>query len=195
MRKGAATRERIIETAAQVFNVHGYQGGSISELMARTGLKKGGIYNHFSSKEELAVAAFDHAVSLILKKINEAVRPHKAPGMRMNALLDFFLRYALDPPVEGGCAIMNTLTDSDGTNPALEARAKAALETVLRRLAGLIQQGIDAGEFHPDNDAESTAVTIYAMLEGGILLARAYEDIRPMELITLQIHKILAMTA
>lgn len=199
MRKGEATRERIIETAAQVFNVHGFHGGSMAELMAQTGLKKGGIYNHFSSKEELALAAFDHAVSLILKKINEAVRPHKTPEKRINALLEYFLRYALHPPVEGGCPIMNTLTDSEGTNPALKARAKAALEKVIRRLAGLIQQGIDAGEFHTATDAatdgktpaQTTAETLFAMLEGGILLTRAFDDIRPMELIVGQIRAML----
>jgi len=32
-----------------------------SELMEATGLKKGGIYRHFSSKEELAAEAFDYA--------------------------------------------------------------------------------------------------------------------------------------
>lgn len=195
MRKGAATRERIIETAAQVFNVHGYHGGSLSELMARTGLKKGGIYNHFGSKEELALAAFDHTVSLMMKKINDAVRPHKTPGKRMNALLDFYLRYALDPPVEGGCAIMNTLTDSDGTNPGLKARARAALELLIQRLAGLIQQGIDSGEFLPNTDAKSTAVTMAAMIEGGILISRAFDDIQPMEHVARQIRGILSMTA
>jgi len=195
MRKGAATRERIIETAAQVFNVHGFHGGSMAELMAQTGLKKGGIYNHFASKEELAVAAFDHAVSLMVKKINDSVRPHKTPGARMNALLGFYLRYALDPPVNGGCVIMNTLTDSDSTNPALKARAKAALEMVLRRVAGLIQQGIDSGDFHPKGDAQSTAVTLFAMLEGAILLSRAFDDLQPMELLTRQIRTVLAMEA
>src|ERR1700760_2334347 len=59
MTKGKQTRQRILAAAAPVFNQHGYEGSSLSELMEVTGLKKGGIYRHFSSKEELAAEAFD----------------------------------------------------------------------------------------------------------------------------------------
>src|ERR1700692_5155036 len=61
MSKGQETRQRIVAEAAALFNQHGFEGGSISELMKATGLEKGGIYRHFSSKEELAVEAFDFA--------------------------------------------------------------------------------------------------------------------------------------
>src|ERR1700678_1948300 len=60
MTKGEQTRRRIVEAAAPIFNKRGYEGASLSELMEATGLKKGGIYRHFSSKEELAAEAFDY---------------------------------------------------------------------------------------------------------------------------------------
>jgi AcrR family transcriptional regulator len=41
-------------------NKRGYEGSSLNDLMEATGLKKGGIYRHFSSKEELAAEAFDY---------------------------------------------------------------------------------------------------------------------------------------
>src|ERR1700760_1245310 len=59
--RGSATRQRIIEQSAPIFNQRGYAGTSMSELMAATGLEKGGLYRHFESKESLAVAAFDYA--------------------------------------------------------------------------------------------------------------------------------------
>ena len=59
--RGEGTRRRIVEQSAAVFNRHGYAGTSMSELMAATGLEKGGLYRHFESKEELAAAAFDYA--------------------------------------------------------------------------------------------------------------------------------------
>src|SRR2546429_6648187 len=59
--KGAQTRQRIISEAAGLFNRRGYHGSSLQDLMEATGLEKGGIYRHFSSKEELAALAFDHA--------------------------------------------------------------------------------------------------------------------------------------
>src|SRR3954471_15642467 len=59
--KGEHTRRKIVEQAAQIFNRRGYDGGSLSGLMEATGLKKGGMYRHFSSQEELALEAFDYA--------------------------------------------------------------------------------------------------------------------------------------
>jgi len=59
--KGQKTRERIVAEAANLFNQRGFEGSSMSEVMAATGLEKGGIYRHFSSKEELAAEAFDYA--------------------------------------------------------------------------------------------------------------------------------------
>src|SRR5215831_21209308 len=60
MTKGELTRKRIVEAAAPIFNQHGYAGSSLNALMEATGLKKGGIYRHFSGKEELAAEAFDY---------------------------------------------------------------------------------------------------------------------------------------
>src|SRR5947199_130742 len=60
--KGDRTRRRVIEQAAPVFNTRGYWGSSVRDLMEASGLQKGGIYNHFGSKDELALAAFDHDV-------------------------------------------------------------------------------------------------------------------------------------
>ena len=63
--KGAATRQRIVELAAPVFNQRGYVGASMRDLVDATGLEKGGIYNHFGSKEQLALEAYDYAMNLV----------------------------------------------------------------------------------------------------------------------------------
>ena len=60
MTKGKLTRQKMVAAAAPIFNQRGYEGSSLSALMEATGLKKGGIYRHFSSKEELAAEAFDY---------------------------------------------------------------------------------------------------------------------------------------
>ena len=57
MSKAEKTKENIVKQAAALFNQKGYSGSSISDIMQATGLQKGGIYNHFNSKEELALEA------------------------------------------------------------------------------------------------------------------------------------------
>ena len=73
MTKGERTRLEIVRNAAPLFNTKGYEGTSLSDLMAATGLQKGGIYRHFASKEELAGEAFDYAWRRAFEKRLEGV--------------------------------------------------------------------------------------------------------------------------
>ncbi len=73
MTKGEQTRNRIIQQAAELFNKRGYTGSSINDVMACTGLQKGGIYRHFESKEQLALTAFDYAQRQSTARLEAAV--------------------------------------------------------------------------------------------------------------------------
>ena len=94
MRKGEQTREVIVQRAARLFNEQGYYGASLSDIMRATGLEKGGIYNHFGSKEELALEAFDYAVGLINQRIRAAILAQPNTYNRLIALIEAFSRTA-----------------------------------------------------------------------------------------------------
>ena len=72
-RKGEQTRERIIHESAALFNVHGYAGTSLSDIIAAADIQKGGLYRHFDSKEEIALAAVDYALRLRIEEVRAAV--------------------------------------------------------------------------------------------------------------------------
>ena len=57
--KGQATRASILQTAAEVFAERGYAETTLSELIARSGLTKGALYVHFTSKEQLALTVLE----------------------------------------------------------------------------------------------------------------------------------------
>src|SRR6201996_2073291 len=59
--KGEKTRQKIVAKAAVLFNQRGFEGCSMQDIVEASGLEKGSIYGHFSSKEELALEAFDFA--------------------------------------------------------------------------------------------------------------------------------------
>ena len=90
MKKGKLTREMILEKAAGLFNSRGYFGASISDVMEATGLEKGGIYNHFGSKDELALAAFDHVVAINSAKVLDAVKQQNGAVDKLIAIVDSF---------------------------------------------------------------------------------------------------------
>ncbi|KAM3111580.1 MULTISPECIES: TetR family transcriptional regulator [unclassified Phormidesmis] len=65
MGKGETTKLDILQQAAPIFNQQGYAGASIAAIMQAAGLQKGRIYNHFESKEQLALETFNYSVRLV----------------------------------------------------------------------------------------------------------------------------------
>jgi TetR/AcrR family transcriptional repressor of nem operon len=114
MTKGEQTRRNIVAAAAPIFNQHGYEGSSLADLMSATGLKKGGIYRHFSSKEELAAEAFDFTWESAWKARMLHVDKETTGVVRLKQLIANFIDYR--SPIAGGCPILNTAVDADDGN-------------------------------------------------------------------------------
>lgn len=55
MKRGAATRARILEAAEQLFAEHGFQAATTAAIARRAGVAEGSIYRHFESKQDLLV--------------------------------------------------------------------------------------------------------------------------------------------
>ena len=176
MSKGTQTRERILERAAQLFSRQGYFGSSLADIMHETGLEKGGIYNHFSSKEQLALEAFDYAYGLVQQRVQVALHDKKHAVERLLALIEVFKSIADDPPVEGGCPILNTAIEADDAQPALKARAAAAMDDWRDTFHRILTKGIAKQEVRPDVDADVVATLFISMLEGAVMLSKLYDD-------------------
>ena len=174
MGRGEETRERIVATAAGVFNERGFAGASMADLMAATGLQKGGIYRHFESKEALALAAFDHAISRMSLRFASAVQGTTGSVERLHALISVFVGIPDDPPIPGGCPLMNAVIESDDGNPALRERARDAMDGLRALVRRTAQRGIERGEIRPEVDPEALATVMVSLLEGGLALARFY---------------------
>jgi AcrR family transcriptional regulator len=175
LRKGEATRRMILERAAPVFNQRGYAGASMSELVEATGIEKGGIYNHFGSKEELAVEAFDYAIELIVDGY-AAVQEGKAGLDRLVALIEIFVDWSGHPLVRGGCPIMNTAIEADDTNPPLAARARAAMDSWHRLIGSIVKEAKARHEIDADVDPYELATLVTSTLEGSLMQTRLFDD-------------------
>jgi AcrR family transcriptional regulator len=168
--KGDLTRQRIIEVAAPLFNQRGFEGCSMQDLMDATGLEKGGIYRHFSSKEELAAEAFRYALSNAVKTRTEGL---DTLGDPLDQLRYVIRRFVEEPSfMAGGCPLMNTAVDADDGNPVLRKLALDAIADWKSRLAVIVQEGIRRREIRRSIDPGRIANTIVATLEGALMISR-----------------------
>ena len=176
MSKGNDTRKRILEQTAQVFNRQGYFGASMADILRVTGLQKGGLYNHFRSKDELALEAFDHAYGLVTRRFADALRGKTNAVEILLTMVELFRGYMKDPPLPGGCPIMNTAVESVDAHPALRQRAIEAMDKWRGLITRTVTRGIEAQEIKPGVDAEYLATIIIATVEGALMMARLYSD-------------------
>ncbi len=179
MSKGDETKAMIIQEAAALFNQQGYAGSSISDIMRVTGLKKGGIYNHFQSKDDLALQAFDYAISQIQKRYRQAWTSKQQSIERLNAIIDVFRIYIDNPEhpiIKGGCPLLNTAIESDDAHPALRERTQKAMNSWRELFRRIIEKGVRKGEIHPNIDADEIASILISTLEGSVMMSKLYSD-------------------
>jgi TetR/AcrR family transcriptional regulator, transcriptional repressor for nem operon len=176
MRKGERTRTMVLEQAANLFNTKGYAASSLSEIMAATGLEKGGIYNHFESKEALGLEAFDFAVEKIMGRYQASLAGKTHSLERLKAVTEVFREMMHDPVVRGGCPVMNASIEADDANPALRDRVRRVFTQWRTIMLGILEKGISQGELRRDTNREQLATVMIATLEGAVMLSRVYRD-------------------
>jgi TetR/AcrR family transcriptional regulator, transcriptional repressor for nem operon len=174
--RGEGTRENIIRQAATLFNQHGFTGSSMSDVMAATGLQKGGIYRHFESKEQLAVEAFAYAVGLMGRRFADALEGKTHAVDRLDAVISVFEALPHDPPVPGGCPMMNASIENDDGNPALRERAREAMDGLRGLIVRTAGRGLERGEIRAGIDPDALATVMISTLEGAVMMSKLYDD-------------------
>ncbi|NER49422.1 MAG: TetR/AcrR family transcriptional regulator [Symploca sp. SIO1A3] len=176
MSKAEETKNRIIQQAANLFNQQGYAGASMSDVMAATGLKKGGIYNHFASKDELAIAAFDFAAEQLSQRYLQALKGKRGAITRLKALIHTFSTTPDEFSIKGGCPLLNTAIESDDTHPALRERAQSAMYQWRNLIHQVVQKGIEREEIQVGVDPNAVATILISTMEGALMLTKLYGD-------------------
>ena len=172
--KGESTRQKIIAHAAPLFNQRGFNGCSMQDVMAATGLEKGGLYRHFSSKEELAAEAFRYAWALAIRHRTHDLDSGRGSIALLRALVKRFVEARFGFP--GGCPLMNTAIDADDGNPALRRLARESLRDWQQRLSAIIATGVRSGEIRKGTVPRAIANAMIATLEGAQMMSRLEGD-------------------
>jgi TetR/AcrR family transcriptional repressor of nem operon len=176
MTKGEQTKELILEKSAELFNLYGYNQASMSDIMDATGLKKGGIYNHFSNKDEIAKAAFERAFEKVIRRFRAKLDLETTSKGKLSAIIDVFQSFYNDPVYKGGCPIYNTAIEATDAYPEIKNRAIDAVSTLHAYIEIKLREGIERGELNKSIDVSEIATFMMTTLEGAIILSRVYNN-------------------
>ncbi len=179
--RGAATRARIVQAAADLMYVKGVSATTLDEIREATGTSKSQLYRHFPDKETLVRAVIALRGQQVIERESDRLgRLSSLSGLVRwrNALI------ATNALQDGayGCALgsmANEVADHD-------EQARVALADLFKTWEGLIGAGLrrmqTAGALKPDADPDELAIGLMAALQGGYLLANTAHDVRPMEI-------------
>lgn len=195
MKKSDKTRQFIIDKAAHLFNKQGYSGTSMAHIMDATGLSKGAIYGNFKRegedkkgvKEEIAIAAFEHATNKVLEAVGRRTRIIDNTIDKLKAVVYYYKERILNPPVEGGCPIQNTAIEMDDNHLELRRHVVASMDRWQERMIYTLQKGKSRGEICQDIDEKEFAINFIALLEGGIMLTQLYKEAKYFNVVSSQL--------
>jgi TetR/AcrR family transcriptional regulator, transcriptional repressor for nem operon len=170
MKKGEQTRRKIIAQSAPLFNQLGYAGCSMQDIMAATGLEKGGLYRHFDSKEQLAAEAFEYTWQAAIETRMGDLDSISNSVEWLKQFVDNFVNRRSTVP--GGCPLLNMAIEADDGIPALRLLAVRALRRWQSDLMEVVKRGFARKEIQPGFDAKEVADVIISSLEGALMISR-----------------------
>jgi TetR/AcrR family transcriptional repressor of nem operon len=171
------TRNRLLEAAFAVIRSKGYAATTVDDICAAAGLSKGSFFHHFASKEELATAAAGHWAETTGALFAQA-HYHSLPDPLDRVLGYIALRARLiqGEIAEFTCLVGTMAQEAYDTSPAIRDACWASIsghsETLTPDIrAAMEQRGITGGW-----TAESLALHMQAVIQGGFILAKASGD-------------------
>jgi len=164
--QAAQNRERIVETASRLFREKGYDGIGVADLMKSAGLTHGGFYGHFASKEDLLAEAFGKAMERSAERWQELLADK--PAEPRAALAHMYLTAKHRDNPGKGCALAALGPDVSRVGPEVRQAMSDSFQAQLEALAQAL----------PGDPAKQRrdAITTYAALVGGLVLARSVAD-------------------
>ncbi len=172
MRQPEATKASILKQSGLLFNTQGYQATSLSDITGATKLTKGAIYRHFKSKHHLEKEALLFLSETMFDHMRQHIKGQKTAPEKLRALFRFFETYISNPPIMGGCPLLNVSTEADDAHPVLRKQAVSILTLLKNSIVALIDNGVRFGQVKPGVDKEYYASVIIALLEGAIMMSK-----------------------
>jgi AcrR family transcriptional regulator len=141
MRKGEATRLRIVEEAARQAATKGLGGVSLADIADAIGLSKSGLFKHFDSKEAMQLAVVDHVVDRFSEFTWKPAEALPAASDRLSRVFELWLDWEDTVWEKGGCPIMAFSVEVDDqpgpVRDLLQARLQQWRKTLVRQFCAL----------------------------------------------------------
>jgi AcrR family transcriptional regulator len=162
-----AARERILDTAYELFSRRGTRAVGVDTIIAESGVAKMTLYRNFASKDALILEFLKRRDELWTRAWlqGEAEARADTPAGRILAIFDVFGEWFARDDFEG-CAFINVMLELDDR----ESPVRVACVQHLAAIRGFVRgQLVEAGV--PDDDSAHVAAQVHMLMKGSIVAA------------------------
>ncbi|MBE0617253.1 MAG: TetR/AcrR family transcriptional regulator [Proteobacteria bacterium] len=171
-----------MEAALQIFSVKGYFHTSIADVLAVTGLTKGGLYGHFGSKEELWEAAYERTVEVWRGIVFRGVQEIEDPLERIARAVENDLREYIGGGVfQGKCFFFSMLVELAGQSESMCNRILEGFRAFAGLLASWLEESDRKGMLRPGVCHQEVADFLLTSINGAAALYAAGREPRLLE--------------
>ncbi len=172
----ASVRDRILDTAADLFYQEGVRAVGVDLVVERSGVAKTSLYRHFTTKDELVAAVLERDDANYWAAWDKiATRHRNAPGDEIKAHLQWIARDIATPKYRG-CPFLNVATEFPAPDHPARVVALRHKTELRRRLGALVKQ---IGIARPDSLASQIALLIDGAYVYGQLAKGAAQPLLP----------------
>ncbi len=166
MGKGEETRFMILDAALAQASEAGFESLTIGTLAAKTGLSKSGLFAHFGSREELQIAALEHAAQRFVDTVMAPAMRTERGLPRVRAIFNGWLTWTRCNEVGFGCPLHAAAIEFDDRPGPVRDHIVSHFAGLQSALERALQLAIDAGHLETGTDVQQA---VFEML--GIIFA------------------------
>lgn len=172
----ASVKEQIIAAAVETLHKKGFNGTSVQDITDAAQVPKGSFYNHFESKETLAVEALDRYWQRVLNGLS-GLGDEKTPAVfRLKRYFQHLNAVASQAEYRTGCMIGNMSAEmSDQSRPVRE-RLAVLLAAWSRAIETCVREAQADGSMRRDLEARTIATFLLNSWEGAMMRSKVDKD-------------------
>jgi len=176
----SALRDRVLDSAADLFARQGYDGTSVAQVIAQAGVAKGGFYHHFASKEALLFEVYGDLISRQLAAMDEILARELPPGDTLRALITDLVE-STAASAQRALVFWRELNKLGNESTEQYRRARRRYHDAVQRL---VRDGQASGAFAAVASPEVVTFTVFGVINELPLWYRPNGRKRPAQIAT-----------
>lgn len=172
--KNLGVRERIIETASNLFYNEGYNQTGINQIIAEANVAKASMYQHFRSKEDIAVVYLRKRHVKWVGDLVDYISKETSSEGKLLKSFDYLNDWLTNVDFRG-CGFQNIFTDL----PKDQQKIRDQVLLHKNELRNWIHDLLNQDKQHVDTDKEALGDEILVLMEGAIILSQIQKNAWP----------------